>query len=166
MFLFLFQPIIFLSHLFLPVRKLLVLKVSVTLLVFSIKILKNRRSPSKVLKLLWICNKFTGQNSCWAVISINFHSNLFEITLPHCCSLVSLSDIFKIPFKKKPLGVRFWKIFERAESYLGVYQISMMELFVKIGHGQNPLVMFAKTSSQMFDITLNTSSVELLFAFT
>ena len=133
MFLFLFQPIIFLSHLFLPVRKLLVLKVSVTLLVFSIKILKNRRSPSKVLKLLWICNKFTGQNSCWAVISINFHSNLFEITLSHCCSLVKLSDIFRTSFNRSTSGSKILKNFE-TESYLGVYQVSMMELFVKISN--------------------------------
>lgn len=134
MFLILFQPIIFLSHLFLPVRKLLVLKVSVTLLVFSIKILKNRRSPSKVLKLLWICNKFTGQNSCWAVISINFHSNLFEITLPHCCSLVNLSDIFRTSFNRSTSGSKILKNFE-TESYLGFYQVSMVELFVKISNG-------------------------------
>ena len=144
------------------------LKVSVTLLVFSIEVLKSRRSPSKLffLKLLWNMQQIYRRKLMRRFDFNKLQSNLFEITLPHCCSLASLSDIFKIPFKKKPLGVRFWKIFERAESYLGVYQISMMELFVKIGHGQNPLVMFAKTSSQMFHITLNTSSVELLFAFT
>ena len=144
------------------------LKVSVTLLVFSIEVLKSRRSPSKLFffKLLWNMQQVYRRKLMRRFDFNKLQSNLFEITLPHCCSLASLSDIFKIPFKKKPLGVRFWKIFERAESYLGVYHISMMELFVKISHGQNPLVMFAKTSSQMFDITLNTSSVELLFAFT
>ena len=144
------------------------LKVSVTLLVFSIEVLKSRRSPSSCFffKLLWNMQQIYRRKLMRRFDFNKLQSNLFKITLPHCCSLAILLYIFKIPFKKKPLGVRFWKIFERAESYLGVYQISMMKLFVKIGHGQNPLVMFAKTSSQMFDITLNTSSVELLFAFT
>ena len=48
--------------------------------------------------ILKICSKFTGENPCRIVISINLQSNFIEITLRHECSPVNLLHIFTTPF--------------------------------------------------------------------
>ena len=44
--------------------------------------------------VLKICSKFTGENPCRSMISINWLCNVIEITLWHGCSLVNLLHIF------------------------------------------------------------------------
>ena len=80
----LFQQKSFLPHLFLLVRKLTVLLVSVTLHVFSIKVLTNRHSPSKLFfqkGALKTCRKFTGEHPYGSAISVKLQSRFFEIPL-------------------------------------------------------------------------------------
>ena len=50
--------------------------------------------------VLKIYSKFTGEHTCWSVISINVQSNFIEITLRHGCSPVNLQHIFRTPFTK------------------------------------------------------------------
>ena len=52
-------------------------------------------SGKSVLKM---CSKFTGKHSCQSAISIEFQSNVIEITLRHGCSAVNLLHIFRTPF--------------------------------------------------------------------
>ena len=58
----------------------------------------NRSSHPEVFlekDALKICSKFTGEHSCWSVISIKLQSNFIEIALQHGCSPVSLLHIFR-----------------------------------------------------------------------
>ena len=45
-----------------------------------------------------ICIKFTGENPCRSVISIELQSNFIEITLLHGCSPLNLLHLFGTPF--------------------------------------------------------------------
>ena len=51
-----------------------------------------------------ICSKFTGEHSCWSVISIKSLCNFFEIALQHECSPVNLLHIFRTPFPRNTSG--------------------------------------------------------------
>ena len=53
---------------------------------------------------LKICSKFTGEHSCWSVISIKLQSNFIQITLRHGRSSVNLLYIFRRPFPKNTSG--------------------------------------------------------------
>ena len=54
--------------------------------------------------ILKICSKFTEKHSCRCVIAIKLQSNFIEITLPHGCSSVNLSHIFRTHFSKNTSG--------------------------------------------------------------
>ena len=52
-----------------------------------------------LVKGVWkICSKFTGEHTCWNVISIKLLCNFTEITLRNGCSPVNLLHIFRTPF--------------------------------------------------------------------
>ena len=66
---------------------------------------RNSRSEVFLVKgVLKICSKFTGERSCWSVISVMLLCNFIEITLRHGCCPVNLLYIFKIPFAKNTSG--------------------------------------------------------------
>ena len=103
----LFQQKSFLPHLFLLVRKLTVLLVSVTLHVFSIKVLTNRHSPSKLFfqkGALKTYRKFTGEHSYGSAISKKLQSRFFEILLRHCRSPLYLPKFFRTIFSRSTSG--------------------------------------------------------------
>ena len=54
--------------------------------------------------VLKICSKFTGEHSCWSVISIKLLCNFIEITLRQGCSPVNMLHIFKTPFPRNTSG--------------------------------------------------------------
>ena len=54
--------------------------------------------------VLKICSKFTGEQPCRSVITINFQSNFIEITLWHGCSPVNLLHIFRTLFSRNTSG--------------------------------------------------------------
>ena len=72
--------------------------------------------------VLKTCSKFTGQHSCWSVISIKLQSSFIEITLCHGCSPVNLRHIFRTPFPKNTSG------------WLLLNLICYMRCFSKIQH--------------------------------
>ena len=53
---------------------------------------------------LKIRNKFTGEQSCPSVISINLRSNFIEITLRSGCSPINFLHIFRTPSYKNTFG--------------------------------------------------------------
>ena len=66
-----------------------------------------RSSPPVVFLgkgVLKICSKFTGENPCRSVISIELQSNFIEIALRHGCSPVNLLHIFKTTFPQNTSG--------------------------------------------------------------
>ena len=54
--------------------------------------------------VLKICRKFTGENPCRSVISINLQSNFVEITLRQLCPPVNLQQIFRTHFPENTSG--------------------------------------------------------------
>ena len=54
--------------------------------------------------VLKICSKFTGEHTCWNLISINLLCNLIEITLRQGYSPVNLLYIFRTPFSRNTYG--------------------------------------------------------------
>ena len=56
----------------------------------------------KVVLKIW--SKFTGEHSCWNVISIKLQNNFIEITLRHECSPVNLLHVFRTPCVKNTSG--------------------------------------------------------------
>ena len=76
----------------------------------GLRIFKNhgRSRPTELFLgkgVLKMCNKFTEKYQCWSMIlplkcDFNKQSNFIEIVLPHRCSPVNLSPIFKSPFYK------------------------------------------------------------------
>ena len=82
-----------------------------------VKTLKISRSsrPDVFLRkvVLKIWSKFTGEHSCWNVISIKLQNNFIEITLRHGCSPVNLLYIFITPF---PQNTSWRLLLEGAEA--------------------------------------------------
>ena len=54
--------------------------------------------------VLKICRKFTGENPCRSVISINLQSNFVEITLRQLCPPVNVLQIFRTHFPENTSG--------------------------------------------------------------
>ena len=66
-----------------------------------------RSSPAEVFLgkiILKIHSNFTGEQTCWSVISIRLLSNAIEITLWHGRSLFHLLHIFRTPFYENTCG--------------------------------------------------------------
>ena len=75
-----------------------------------------RSSPPELFLrkgFLKICSKFTGEHSCWGVISINLLCIFIEITLRYGCPPVNLLHILRTPFYKNTYGGMLFVIWKR-----------------------------------------------------
>ena len=67
--------------------------------------------------VLKICSKFTGENSCGSVISLELQSNFIAITLRRGRSPLNLQHIFRKPFLKNTSRGLLLQIFLKMGPY-------------------------------------------------